>query len=234
MQRTGKLRRQANTVQRQQPSGGKGASRLACLVGFGVRLTAGLPDGKDSRAPPCTRKGFPPLTRVAQNLRFAYVGFSLRPAAVERKPFGLLGWVRSAPGGGIAFGKDSRAPPCTRKGFPPLTRIAQNLRFASCSMGDKNAFGRRQTINIDTKQNLTPQKTCNSEREIFPRDRIYYNYACRIYPFFTRKKGPFPYPRPAAGRKRKTPVLFWRSGRGFLLFLPRVPDFRTQFRTIPA
>ena len=103
MQRTGKLRMQANTVQRQQPSGGKGASRLACLVGFGVRLAAGLPDGKDSRAPPCTRKG-----------------------------------------------------------FPPLTRIAQNLRFASCSMGDKNAFGRRQTINIDTKQNLTPQKTCNS------------------------------------------------------------------------
>ena len=61
MQRTGKLRMQANTVQRQQPSGGKGASRLACLVGFGVR-----------------------------------------PAAVKRKPFGLLGWVRSAPGGGIA------------------------------------------------------------------------------------------------------------------------------------
>ena len=99
MQRTGKLRMQANTVQRQQPSGGKGASRLACLVWFGVRLAAELPDGKDSRAPPCTRKGFPPLTRIAQNLRFAYVGFSLRPAAVERKPFGLLGWVRSAPGG---------------------------------------------------------------------------------------------------------------------------------------
>ena len=45
-----------------------GASLAACFIRFGFRLAAGIACGKVSRAPPCTRKGRRPLTRIDTRL----------------------------------------------------------------------------------------------------------------------------------------------------------------------
>ena len=55
-----------------------------------------------------------------------------RLTAVGSKPGGLLMWGSYTPVGEIAFGKVSRAPPCTRKGHRPLTRISAELSFCLC------------------------------------------------------------------------------------------------------
>ena len=75
------------------------------------------------------------------------LGSGLRPAAVERKPFGLLGL-----GSEYAWRRDCLTArirglrPAPRKGFPPLPRIAQNLRFCLCWVQLAPGGGRAQAV----------------------------------------------------------------------------------------
>ena len=56
----------------------KSAKLTFCFVGFGCACRRGLPVGGDClaaiimRAPPCTRKGHPPLTRIGAKLTFCF------------------------------------------------------------------------------------------------------------------------------------------------------------------
>ena len=90
-----------------------GASLAACFMKFRFRLSARIACGKVSRAPPCTRKGHRPLTRIGAKLTFCLFRFYLlgwvggsrlipycRLTAKGRKPDGLLYRVRFSPGGG--------------------------------------------------------------------------------------------------------------------------------------
>ena len=69
-----------------------------------------------------------------------------RLTAVGSKPGGLLMWDSYTPVGEIAFGKVSRAPPCTRKGHRPLTRINAKLSFCLCWVRVRLSANNRLTV----------------------------------------------------------------------------------------
>ena len=92
-----------------------------------------MPYGNGLRAPPCTRKGHCPLTRMSAKLTFCLLWVQVPPSGEIawrqwRKPFGLLLWGTRAPSA-MPCGNGLRAPPCTRKGHCPLTRMSAKLTF---------------------------------------------------------------------------------------------------------
>ena len=101
--------------------------------GSGFALRRGLPAAIGSRAPPCTRKGHRPLTRIGAKLAFCLSRFYLlgwvggsrlipycRLTAKGRKPDGLLYEVQIPPVGEDCLAAiGSRAPPAPARDIVP-------------------------------------------------------------------------------------------------------------------